>query len=62
MRGALLALLLLAAPARAVDLAINVGALEVILVPTAHGGFYPYVGGSVATPLGHDVTFIASLS
>ena len=62
MRGALFAVLLLAAPARAADFAINAGALEVILVPTAHGGFYPYLGASVATPLGHDVTFIASLS
>jgi hypothetical protein len=62
MRATLLALVVLAAPARAFDFAINVGALEVVLIPTAHGGFYPYLGVSIATPLGHDVTFIASLS
>ena len=62
MRSALVMLVLLAAPARAVDFALNVGALEVILLPPAHGGFYPFVGGSLAVPLGHDVTFIGSLS
>lgn len=55
-------MLVLGAPARAVDFALNVGALEVILLPPAHGGFYPYVGGSMAVPLPHDFTFIASLS
>ena len=62
MRSALLTLVLLAAPARAVDFALNVGVLEVIVRPPAHGGFYPYVGGSLAVPLGHDVTFIGALS
>ena len=62
MRALLVALLLLAAPARAVDFALNVGALEVILLPPAHGGFYPYLGGSLAVPLPHDFTFIAALS
>ena len=61
-RPFVLALLLLGAPARAVDFAINVGALEVVLLPPAHGGFYPYLGVSLAVPLGHDVTFIGSLS
>jgi hypothetical protein len=62
MRALAVALLLLAAPARAVDFALNVGALEVILLPPAHGGFYPYVGGSLAVPLPHNLTFIAALS
>lgn len=38
MRGVLLAMVVMAAPARAVDFAINVGALEVVLLPVAHGG------------------------
>lgn len=62
MRSLLLAALLLGAPARAVDFALNVGALEVILLPPAHGGFYPYVGASVAVPLGHELTFVGSVS
>lgn len=62
MRGVLLAMVVMAAPARAVDFAINVGALEVVLLPVAHGGFYPYLGVSAAVPLGHDVTFIGSIS
>lgn len=63
MRTALLALVLLAAPtAHAVDFGLNVGALEVVLLPPAHGGFYPYVGGFVAVPVVEKVTFLASLS
>lgn len=62
MRTLALIVMMVAAPARAVDFALNVGALEVILVPTAHGGFYPYIGASAAVPLGHDVTWIGSLS
>ena len=62
MRSLLLAALLLGAPARAVDFALNVGALEVILLPPAHGGFYPYVGASVAVPMGHEFTFVGSVS
>jgi hypothetical protein len=58
----LLTVLVLGAPARAVDFALNVGVLEVILLPPAHGGFYPYVGGSFAVPMGHDFTFIGALS
>lgn len=55
--------LVLAAPARAADFALNVGALEVVLLPVAtHGGFYPYLGGSVAVPLGDGFSFVASLS
>lgn len=61
-KWAVLAMLVLGAPARAVDFAINVGALEVVLLPPAHGGFYPYLGVSLAVPLGHEVTFIGSLS
>lgn len=53
---------MLSVPARAVDFAINAGALEVVLIPAAHGGFYPYLGVSLAVPMGHDITFIGSVS
>ncbi len=46
----------------AVDFGLGIGALEVILLPLAHGGFYPYVGGSVTVPIGKGFTFIGSLS
>lgn len=59
---ALVLVSLLSLPAGAVDFAINAGALEVVLLPPAHGGFYPYLGVSAAVPMGHDVTFIGSLS
>lgn len=62
MRRLALGLLLLALPARAADFALNFGALEVVLLPPAHGGFYPYLGGAVAVPLGHQFTFIGSVS
>ena len=62
LRHCALTLLLLGAPARAADFAINAGALEVVLLPPAHGGFYPYLGVSLAVPMGHDVTFIGSVS
>jgi hypothetical protein len=63
MRGALLAMVLTVAPAaHAVEFGISVGALEVILLPLAHGGFYPYIGGSIGVPLVDKLTFIASLS
>lgn len=56
--------MVVSAPVRAADFAVNVGALEVLLLPgAAHGGFYPYVGGSVAVPMvDTPFTFIASLS
>ncbi len=63
MRGLVLSVVLLAAPAaRAVDFGLNVGALEVVLLPPAHGGFYPYVGAFVAVPVVGALTFLASLS
>lgn len=63
MRGLVLSLVLLAAPAaQAADFGLNVGALEVVLLPAAHGGFYPYVGAFVAVPVKDDVSFVASLS
>lgn len=63
MRAALLAVALTVAPAaHAVEFGISVGALEVILLPLAHGGFYPYIGGSIGVPLVDKLTFIASLS
>lgn len=63
MRGLVLSVVLLAAlPARAVDWGLNVGALEVVLLPVAHGGFYPYVGAFVAVPVKEGVTFVGSLS
>lgn len=62
-RTALLALALLAAPAaHAVDFGLQVGALEVVLLPPAHGGFYPYLGGFVAVPLGEGFSFVGSVS
>ncbi len=33
-----------------------------IIAPDAHGGFYPYLGVSLAVPMGHDITFIGSVS
>lgn len=62
MRALALATFLLAAPAHAVDFGVQVGALEVVLLPPAHGGFYPYVGGFVAVPLGKGFSFVGSLS
>lgn len=64
MRGLVLAALLLAAPAAqaAVVFGLNVGALEVVLLPPAHGGFYPYVGAFVAVPVVDKLSFVASLS
>lgn len=61
-RWVLLAWLALVAPARAADFSVNVGALEVVLVPGGHGGFYPYLGGAVAVPLGEGFSFVGSLS
>lgn len=64
MRGVLLAVALTVAPAAhaAVEFGLCVGALEVILLPVAHGGFYPYVGGAVGVSLVQNLAFIASLS
>lgn len=63
MRRALWLCVLLALPARAADLGLNVGALEVLLLPEgAHGGFYPYVGASVTVPMSERLTFVGSLS
>lgn len=58
----MLAFVLFSVPARAVDFGINAGALEVVLIPAAHGGFYPYLGVSLAVSTGHDITFIGSVS
>ncbi|MEW6429953.1 MAG: hypothetical protein AB1730_00485 [Myxococcota bacterium] len=58
-----LALALFAAPAaHAVDFGLQVGALEVVLLPPAHGGVYPYLGGFVAAPLGDGFSFVGSVS
>lgn len=63
MSAALLAVAMTAAPAaHAVEFGISVGALEVILLPLAHGGFYPYLGGAVGVSLVENLAFIASLS
>ncbi|MCC6333588.1 MAG: hypothetical protein IT380_06340 [Myxococcales bacterium] len=63
MRKALLASVLLAATsAQAADFGLNLGVLEVILLPPAHGGFYVYAGGSVAVPIGKGFTFVGSVS
>lgn len=63
LRAIVLAATLLAAPAaHAVSFGVGVGALEVILLPPAHGGFYPYLGGSVTVPLPAGFTFVGSLS
>lgn len=63
MRALALTVVVLAAPAaQAVDFGVQVGALEVVLLPPAHGGFYPYVGGFVSVPLGAGFTFVGSLS
>lgn len=51
-----------ALPVQAVDVGLQVGALEVVLLPPAHGGFYPYVGGAVSVPVGAGFTFVGSLS
>jgi hypothetical protein len=58
----LLAVVLWPAPARAVDVALNVGVIEAVAIPGgAHLGAYPSVGVSLAFPLPH-VTLIPSLS
>lgn len=54
--------LLVAPAAHAVDFGVQAGALEVVLLPPAHGGFYPYVGGFVAAPIGKGFSFVGSLS
>jgi len=62
MRPLILAVLLAAPSAQAVDVAVNAGALEVVAFPgPVHGGFYPNLGVSLAFPTQH-VTFIAALS
>ncbi len=61
-RGLVVAAALSATSARAAELSVNAGALEVVLVPgPAHGGLYPYLGGAVAFNTG-AVTYLASLS
>ncbi len=61
MKATLLALLL-ALPAGAADLALNVGALEVVTFPPpAHAGLYPNLGVSVALPK-ENVTYVVALS
>lgn len=62
MRTLLAVLALSALPAPAVDFGLQVGALEVVLLPPAHGGLYPYVGAAVSVPVGGGFTFVGSLS
>jgi hypothetical protein len=61
-RALVLALLVTAPRALAVDVSLNFGALEVVLLPPAHGGFYPYVGAALAFPVAKNVTVLTSLS
>jgi hypothetical protein len=59
---AVVAVLFFGAEARAADVAVNAGALEVVVLPgPVHGGLYPYLGLSAAFPL-KGVTLIPSLS
>jgi hypothetical protein len=63
MKRLLVLTLALSGSARAVEFNLNIGALEVVLVPTvAHAGFYPFVGVGLAVPLTERLTFLASLS
>jgi len=56
------ALLLVAVPVSAQEVAANVGAIEVVTVPeTAHVGVYPYAGISLALPVG-QFTFVPGVS
>lgn len=60
--AALLALALAAAPARAADVAFNVGAVEVVGIPNREQvGFYPYLGVSLVFSVPH-AALIPSLS
>jgi hypothetical protein len=60
--GPLLPLLFAAAPARAVDVAANAGAIEVVGVPgPVQLGLYPYVGISFAIAVPH-LTLIPGLA
>lgn len=61
-KALVLALAVVATPAGAVDFGLSFGALEVVLLPPAHGGFYPYVGASVAVPFAERFAFIGSVS
>jgi hypothetical protein len=49
-------------PAQAVDVALNAGALEVVLLPPAHGGFYPYLGVSLTVAPVERFSLTTSLS
>lgn len=58
----MLALLARAPAAAAYDLAVNVGAVEVVAVPERqHLGFYPYLGLSLVLPL-RRVTLVPELA
>jgi hypothetical protein len=48
-------------PSRAADFSVNAGFLEVVAIPLAHAGFYPYLGGAVTEPVG-PVAVVGSLS
>lgn len=61
LKGACAALVILSASSRAADVSLNVGALEVVALPPAHAGFYPYIGGAMAFPAG-PFTAVTSLS
>ena len=61
LRGLALSAALATTAAQAADFAANVGVFEVILLPPAHGGLYPYIGGSVSVPTGPAI-FTAALS
>jgi hypothetical protein len=57
-----LAVVFVSTQAHAADVALNAGALEVVALPgPVHGGFYPYLGMSLAIPV-QGVTLIPSLS
>ena len=58
---ALVAVMFASSPARAVDVALNAGAVEVVAIPqTQHLGFYPYAGISLTEAFTH-VALVPSL-
>jgi hypothetical protein len=64
MKRLLLVLCLAIAPAaRAVDVSVQFGVLEVVLVPSvSHAGLYPNVGLGFGFPLGHRLTLLTGVA
>lgn len=62
-RLVLLLALAFAPTAHAVDVSLQFGALEVVLVPSVtHAGFYPNVGVAFGFPLGHRLSLITGVA